>query len=240
MTTPTNPRARRIRPTPRPEAPPPRRGRPPDLGKRQAVLDAASRIFLARGFAGTSMDAVAEEAGVSKITVYAHFSDKETLFSAMIRARCEAYNRPERFAEYVDLPPRRALAEMGRNFLALLLDPEVLRLYRVIIGEAESRPEVSALFYEAGPERAIELFTDYFRRAALRGHFAIDDPAQAADDFLALLKGKLHLRATLGVPPRPRRAEVEAHVARSVDVVMRAFGAAPGGATRGSRSRRSR
>jgi TetR/AcrR family transcriptional repressor of mexJK operon len=224
MTTPRNPRARRVRPTPRPEAPPPRRGRPPDLGKRQAILDAASRIFLARGFAGTSMDAVAEEAGVSKITVYAHFSDKETLFSAMIRARCEAYNRPERFAEYVDLPPRRALAEMGRNFLALLLDPEVVQLYRVISGEAGSRPDVAKLFYEAGPERAIELFTEYFRRAGARGHFEIDDPEKVADDFLALLKGRLHLRATLGFPPRERRAEIAAHVARAVDVMMRAFG----------------
>lgn len=201
-----------------------RRGRPPDLGKRQAILDAATRIFLARGFAGASMDAVAEEAGVSKITVYAHFLDKETLFSTMIRARCESYNRPERFAEYVSLPPRSALTEMGRNFLALLLDPEVVQLYRVIIGEAEARPQVSELFYEAGPERAIALFTDYFRRATERGHFEIDDPAQAADDFLALLKGKLHFRATLGLRPRARRAEIEAHVARCVRIVMRAFG----------------
>lgn len=200
------------------------RGRPKDLGKHQAILDAASRIFLARGFAGTSMEAVAEEAGVSKITIYAHFSDKDTLFSAMVRARCEAYNRPERFEAYADLPPRRALVEMGRNFLALLLDPEVLRLYRVISAEAASRPKVAELFYAAGPERAIELFTEYFRRAAARGHFVADDPEKIADDFLSLLKGKLHFRATLSLGPRPSRAEVARHVEHAVAVVLRAFG----------------
>jgi TetR/AcrR family transcriptional repressor of mexJK operon len=169
------------------------------------------------------MEAVAELAGVSKITVYAHFAAKENLFQAIVRARCESYNRPERFAAYADLPPREALVEMGRNFLALLLDPEVVRLYRVISAEAASRPEVAALFYEAGPERAIELFTDYFRRAAARGHFALDDPGRVADDFLSLLKGKHHFRATLNLGV-PARAEITAHVERCVEVILRAFG----------------
>lgn len=59
-------------------------GRPKDLAKRQAILDAAKRLFVSMGYASTSMDAVATEAGVSKLTVYSHFNDKETLFSAEI------------------------------------------------------------------------------------------------------------------------------------------------------------
>ena len=54
------------------------RGRPKDPAKRAAILDAAEKLFLSQGFTGTSMDAVAKEAGVSKLTVYSHFSDKET------------------------------------------------------------------------------------------------------------------------------------------------------------------
>lgn len=217
------PEPRRARST-RATAPPRRaRGRLKDLGKHQAILDAATAIFLARGFAGASMDAVAEAAGVSKATVYAHFADKDDLFQAMIRARCEAYNRPQRFEAYARLAPREALVEMGRNFLALLCDPEVLRLYRVISAEAEARPKVAELFYAAGPERAIELFTDYFRRAIARGHFARSDPAAIADDFLALLKGRLHFRATLSLRPRTRPAEIDVHVERVVEVLLRAY-----------------
>ena len=64
-------------------------GRPKDLAKRQAILDAAKILFLSNGYASTSMDAVAAEAGVSKLTVYSHFNDKETLFSAAVMAKCE-------------------------------------------------------------------------------------------------------------------------------------------------------
>lgn len=170
------------------------------------------------------MAAVAAEAGVSKITVYSHFANKDTLFSAMIRARCEAYNRPERFEAYGDLSPRRALTEMGRNFLALLLDPEVLGLYRVISAEAVLHPKVSELFYAAGPERASALFADYFRRAAARGSFTLDDAGQVADEFLSLLKGRHHFRATLSLGPPARAGEIDEQVARAVRVILRAYG----------------
>ncbi len=202
----------------------PRRGRPKDLGKRQAILDAATQLFLEHGFVGTSMDAVAASADVSKLTVYAHFADKDGLFQAIVRARCEADNRPARFDDYLDLPPREALTEMGRNFLALLLSPDVLRLYAVITAEARRRPKVAELFYAAGPERLTALFVDYFRRASARGQYAIDDPEVAADQFLSLLKGILHFRATLSLRPRATLAQVAAQVEKSVALFLRAYG----------------
>ena len=70
-------------------SPPSGPGRPKDLAKRRAILDAAKILFLSKGYANTSMDAVATEAGVSKLTVYSHFNDKETLFSSAVVAKCE-------------------------------------------------------------------------------------------------------------------------------------------------------
>ena len=64
-------------------------GRPKDMEKRAAVLEAAKNLFVSRGFEGTSMDAVAAEAGVSKLTVYSHFGDKDTLFKAAVQSKCE-------------------------------------------------------------------------------------------------------------------------------------------------------
>ncbi|HOZ25340.1 MAG TPA: helix-turn-helix domain-containing protein, partial [Thermomonas sp.] len=72
--------------TPKPAGP----GRPKDPGKRAAILDAAKRMFVAHGFDGVSMDQIASEAGVSKLTVYSHFGDKESLFAEAVRAHCEA------------------------------------------------------------------------------------------------------------------------------------------------------
>ena len=51
-------------------------GRPKDPGKRAAILDAAKRLFVSQGFERVSMDQIAAEAGVSKLTVYSHFGDK--------------------------------------------------------------------------------------------------------------------------------------------------------------------
>ena len=62
-------------------------GRPKDLEKRAAILAAAKQLFPEQGFDGTSMDAIATAAGVSKLTVYSHFTDKEGLFVEAIRDR---------------------------------------------------------------------------------------------------------------------------------------------------------
>src|SRR5678815_6014191 len=64
-------------------------GRPKDLGKGAAILEAAKRMFTVHGFDGVSMDQIAAEAGVSKLTVYSHFGDKETLFAAAAKAYCD-------------------------------------------------------------------------------------------------------------------------------------------------------
>jgi TetR/AcrR family transcriptional repressor of mexJK operon len=64
-------------------------GRPKDLIKRQAILESAKRLFLEQGYDGSSMDAIAKAAGVSKLTVYNHFHDKENLFVAAVEAHCE-------------------------------------------------------------------------------------------------------------------------------------------------------
>lgn len=63
----------------------PSRGRPRDAEKNNAIVEAASLLFLEQGFDGTSMDEVAKRAGVSKQTVYSHFSGKEQLFSHVIK-----------------------------------------------------------------------------------------------------------------------------------------------------------
>ncbi len=213
------------------------RGRPPDPRKREAILRAATRLFLARGYAGASLDAVAAAARVSKPTVYAHYGDKEGLFQAVVRARCDAYNRPADFEGYAALPVDEALRRIGRNFLALLLSAESLRLGRAIVAEAERRPRVARLFFEAGPDRAVSRVSDFLRESTRRGVLDAPDADLAAAELLALLKGKIHYAATLGLRlPRPE-SDVERHGARSVATFLRAYG--PGRTTRVRRSRRA-
>src|SRR5262252_5954791 len=71
------------------------RGRPRDLDKLHAILDAASALFLERGIAGTTMESVAERACVSKMTVYGHFRDKPSLLSAVFERNIKAIRLPD-------------------------------------------------------------------------------------------------------------------------------------------------
>lgn len=89
-------------------------GRPKDLAKRKAILEAAKTLFLSNGYDGSSMDAIAAEAGVSKLTVYSHFTDKEKLFAAAVQSKCEE-QLPELLFELNDeVPVAQLLLNIGR------------------------------------------------------------------------------------------------------------------------------
>ena len=64
-------------------------GRPKDLEKRQRILEVARQLFLQHGYHGSSMDHIAKDAHVTKLTVYNHFQDKANLFSCAIEETCE-------------------------------------------------------------------------------------------------------------------------------------------------------
>lgn len=210
----------------------PRRGRPPDLRKRKSILQAATKLFLARGFVGASMDAIAAAAGVSKLTVYSHFEDKERLFQEIVRARCDAYNAPDGFEAKLSEPLERVLGEIGRNFLSLLLADEALQLNRVMVAESVRQPRMAELFYAAGPMRLVARLADYLRRLAQRGELELDDPREAAEQFLSLVKGRIQYRALLNLRPRTSRAQAGAQVDAAVKTFLRAFAPRPASSAR--------
>ena len=100
-----NPTAASLDIAPKPAGP----GRPKDPGKRAAILDAAKRLFVAQCFDGVSMDQIASDAGVSKLTVYSHFGDKESLFGEAVRAHCEVGMPASLFEANPTMPLRERL-----------------------------------------------------------------------------------------------------------------------------------
>src|SRR6267142_6491410 len=111
----------------------PRRGRGEPGGKSETILAAAERAFLASGFGAVTMDAIAREAGVSKATVYAHFTGKEELFGAIVGRLSE-----RRFGGFSveALDPgdvAASLTTIAHRFLDLVLSPEGIALNRIIL-----------------------------------------------------------------------------------------------------------
>ena len=201
-------------------------GRPKDLEKRAAILDAAMRLFPARGYDGVSMDSIAQAAGVSKLTVYNHFEDKESLFSAAVSTCCEQMLPNQVFQPPDDLPLRDALVSIGRGFIDLVMDERAVTLHRMMIAQAGQDRRLTELFFAAGPRRTLDAMEAFLRHAEQIGQLRVPHAAHAAEHFFCLLKGIRHLRVLVGLCPLPQADERRAHVAEVVDLFLRAYAVA--------------
>lgn len=201
-----------------------KKGRARDPEKRSAIIKAARALFLARGFEATSMDAVSAAAGVSKPTVYGHFSSKDQLFQSVVAATCDQHNQPGNFMIVEGRSVKDALVAIGEGFLNLLISPEALALHRILMSEGQRISKISTLFYEAGPVLLSQRLSDYLASEAREGRLCIADPAKAAEHFLAMAKGMIWLKALLGVGHSPKRSEIKAHIASCAEAFLRAYG----------------
>jgi TetR/AcrR family transcriptional repressor of mexJK operon len=154
--------------------------------KRRAILEAATTVFLRNGYLGTSMDEIAALAGVSKQTVYKHFADKERLFSEIVTATVDEIADPN-YDEVLNLRDtgdvEHDLRDFARRQLRAVMEPRLLQLRRLVIGEAGRFPQLGRLFYERGPGRTIDALATMFERLASRGALDLDDPRIAAAHF---------------------------------------------------------
>ncbi|MGV9315367.1 TetR/AcrR family transcriptional regulator [Streptomyces sp. NPDC003691] len=157
--------------------------------KHKAIMEAATGLFLRKGYPGTSMDEIAATAAVSKQTVYKHFADKETLFGAIIT---NASSKVGPFVEVVEAlrdtdDLDRDLTGLARHYIVTVIEPRGLQLRRLLIAEAGRFPDVAADYYRRAPERTIAALASCFEHLAGRGLLRLDDPLLAARHFAWLV-----------------------------------------------------
>ncbi len=191
-------------------------GRPRDAQKDVAILRAAQRLFLERGFDGASVDAIAEAAGVAKATVYARFSDKESLLKQAIAAKCGEYLDAVTFEGRAGRTLRDGLIAIAQRFLSLVTDSDALSMHRLMMQEGQKSDRLPTLFFESAIRPTVRRLAAFLGIEAARLGVNVGDPEGAAWRFLGMVKGEDHMRAMLGMKPR-RRAEVDAHIAACVD-----------------------
>lgn len=188
-------------------------------------MEAATALFLRSGYQGTSMDEIAAQAGVSKQTVYTHFADKEQLFTELVRGntgRAGAFIESITALEATD-DLERDLGELARRYITSVIQPGVLQLRRLVIGEAGRFPELAREYYEGVPLRVIHTLAATLERLAGRGLLSVDDPQVAATHLAWLVLAAPMDRAMfLGSDDVPARAELE----RLADAAVRVFLAA--------------
>jgi TetR/AcrR family transcriptional regulator, mexJK operon transcriptional repressor len=166
--------------------------RPPTRSERkhQAILEAARVEFLRNGYAGTSMDAIAAAAPVSKQTVYKHFSDKDSLFRDLVidtmkrvEQRIQAVSRIRGPGDDLE----RELIDLAQGLVDSILDPEVLAVRRLIVAESHRFPALGRIYYERGFKLGLQSLAARFGELAEQGRLAIDDTAAAADHFAGMV-----------------------------------------------------
>ncbi|QJP13946.1 TetR/AcrR family transcriptional regulator [Starkeya sp. ORNL1] len=111
----------------------------------------AAELFLAHGYDGVSLDEIVRAAGGSKTNVYAFYGGKEGLFLAAVEARCRRLQERLGARDLAGLGLEQGLRALGRDLVALLLEPEHLALYRLVIGGTARFPGLGAVWYENGP-----------------------------------------------------------------------------------------
>jgi TetR/AcrR family transcriptional repressor of mexJK operon len=197
-------------------------GRPKDLEKGAAILEAAKRLFIAQGFDGTSMDQIAAEAGVSKLTVYSHFGDKETLFAAAAKAYCEQQLPTSMFEAHPEVPLRERLLQIARAFFSMVSSPEAVAAHRILCTPQMAESPIPQMFWEAGPRRVQDAFATLLRMRMAAGELQVDDVARASSQFFTLLKGEPHAQMVFGCGGHGG-ADTEAHLVATVDLFLRAY-----------------
>ena len=214
-------------------------GRPKDADKAAAILEAARGRFLRDGLRATSVEAVAADAGVSKVTVYSHFGDKENLFLASMRdtARRLGWDCGEGAASAAPRTEdelRRALRDKGVALLKFLSRPELVSCERVVMAEAQHSASIGRRFWEFGPSRAVADVADLLRAGESAGLIRLRKnrrgPAaeEAAERLIGMWKGLDETRSHFGLPRRQNTpAALRRHVGGCVDDFLAARAASP-------------
>jgi TetR/AcrR family transcriptional regulator, mexJK operon transcriptional repressor len=172
-----------------------------------AILDQATRAFLAHGYAATTIEAVARTCGVAKRTIYARWNGKPALFRAVLeRLMARWMSTTGDWAAGDSL--EAALRTAADAILAVALTPEAIALHRLIIAESGRIPDLPLMLQQAGAGEGMARIAALLDRAVARGDLPAIDTTIAAEQFLHLLLVGPQRRALGLAPALDRQATI--------------------------------
>jgi AcrR family transcriptional regulator len=201
----------------------PRRGT--EGARIDALINAATRVFLRDGYGLASIDKVASEAGVSTRTIYERFKNKADLLVAVIRRLVNRMATGITGADLEGLEPREALTLIARTITDRARDPDSAALFRIVATEAHRFPELALQMRENDKRCVDEALAAYLRREIKRGTLVLSDPDKAAALFMQMVFSELHDRWLFGPHEELAQLDLTSHLHYVVDLFL--LGAAP-------------
>jgi AcrR family transcriptional regulator len=187
--------------------------------RRETIMAVAREVFFENGYAAASMSAIAARLGGSKGTLYNYFKNKEELFEAQVRDLCGHVSMHALESNF-EGAPAEALTAFGVELLEHLYSERVVKLFRILVAEAQRSPELARIFYEVGPARGQQKLESYLEAAKEHGRLNVPDCALAADQFSSLCKGSAHVKFLLNLIPPLTGEEIRSHIAQAVETFM--------------------
>jgi AcrR family transcriptional regulator len=202
----------------------PRRGT--ESARTDALISAATRVFLREGYGLASIDKVASEAGVSTRTIYERYKNKADLLGAVI-TRLVDHDMATVLAtaELDRLDPKDALRVIAQTMTSRARDPESVALFRIVATEAYRFPEFAAKMRESSKQRWDRVVANYFRGQVARGTLTLSDPDRAAAVFLHMICAELHECLLFGSVEAMAQRDFTPYLKQVIDIFL--FGALP-------------
>lgn len=186
--------------------------------RRREIIEVAFQEFAEKGYAGASMGAIARRARASKETLYAWFSNKETLLREVFASRLEGMTARVGQVPSDDPQPARVLPIAAENLVGFLLATAPL-----VQGLGVSGPDDQArrLLRESIQEQRRN-FVAYLERCRAHGDIAFDDdPFEIASLFVAMAEGEWSLRLSTGMVSEITPAMIREHAERVTRVFLK-------------------
>ena len=195
--------------------------------KRAGIVKAATELFLALGYADTTMEQVAVRAAVSKPTVYRFFSDKEALFAEVVFETLDRLGRPFR-ASLQELSKstnvERDLNRVAHDYITLITQPSLIGLRRLVIGASAKLPQIAAAYYQRAPAETLRALANALDQLNGSGALRIKNSHDAAAHFAMLVIGRaLDKSLFCGVQPFTA-AQLRDQARTGVAVFLHAYG----------------
>ncbi|SCX32431.1 transcriptional regulator, TetR family [Mycolicibacterium fluoranthenivorans] len=199
-----------------------RRGHPTEAQSRavrQQLREAAVATFLDKGYDGTSMEAIAEAAGVTKRTLYSRYPDKRAVFLDAIPWAFTRAVENDTVSRIKGNDLRAALLAIGRGALKRALDPDIVRLHLIARVEAHRFPEFSVGAENLGWATRQRQLMEVLQRHVDSGAIELDDVELAAEHFLAMVEAIPARLAEFGIY-RSQKSQ-QRHITHAVDLFLR-------------------
>lgn len=191
------------------------------LKRRDKFLDAATKVFVEKGFEATSLQEIVGRAGGSLATLYRMFGNKEGLYQAVIERKASGAYGGLELPELPDRPPAEVLYEVGQRLLDLILTDETTDLNRLMIAEGSRTPRLREIFMEQAPNRLYRLLSSYLDHQVAQGVLEVEDTHLAAVQFVEMIKGDFYMRRLLGERFRVSRKERNRRIRHAVNIFLR-------------------